>query len=262
MSATTQGSGPALVLVPGIQGRWEWMAPAIGALAEHFTVVTFSLGDVAGPGLFDRWAEQIDDLVRRTGQARAVVVGVSFGGLVAAYYAARRPAHTACLVLVSAPPPSWRLDSRSAAYVRHPRLALPLFASRAVRRLLPEVMTAIPGMGARARFCAGYVLRSLRFPVSPRQMANVVHEWERTDLEGTVRGVRAPTLVVTGEAALDRVVPVQYTREFLALIPGARLATLQGTGHVGLLSKPREFAAIVTDFVGGASKTSRAAVGS
>ena len=30
---TDRGAGPPLVLVPGIQGRWEWMAPAVDALA-------------------------------------------------------------------------------------------------------------------------------------------------------------------------------------------------------------------------------------
>jgi pimeloyl-ACP methyl ester carboxylesterase len=261
MSAVLTGSGPLLVLIPGIQGRWEWMAPAIRSLAGHFTVATFSLGDVSGPGLFDRWTDRIDDLLSRSGQASATVLGVSFGGLVAAYYAAKRPERTAALVIVSAPSPSWRLDPRSAGYVRYPRLALPVFASRAVRRLLPEVNAAIPGLAGRVRFCAGYALRSLRFPVSPRQMANVVREWERTDLERVVRGVNAPTLIVTGEQALDRVVPVQNTKEFLTLIPGARLATIAHTGHVGLLSKPQEFCAIVAAFVDDASRRTRAAAG-
>ncbi len=261
MAETIKGSGTPLVLVPGIQGRWEWMGPAVDALSKTHTVMTFSLGDVEGPGLFDRWADKIDALLGRIGQSRAVIAGVSFGGLVASYYAATRPQRTACLVLVSAPSPSWRLDAQSAAYVRYPRLALPFFASRAIRRLLPEVTTSIQGVRGRARFCAGYALRSVRFPVSPRQMAEVVHEWERTNLEPVARAVTAPTLVVTGEERLDRVVPVENSREYLRLIPGARLVTLAGTGHVGCLSKPDEFAAIVAEFAAGASHPVRPAAG-
>ena len=37
------GSGPPLVLVPGMQGRWEWMAATVTELAKRFTVVTYSL---------------------------------------------------------------------------------------------------------------------------------------------------------------------------------------------------------------------------
>ena len=43
MSAAMEirGSGPPLVLVPGMQGRWEWMTPTVEALARRFRVGTF-----------------------------------------------------------------------------------------------------------------------------------------------------------------------------------------------------------------------------
>lgn len=249
MSAFVTGSGPPLVLVPGIQGRWEWMMPAIVALGRRHTVLTFSLGDVTGDGLFERWSDRIDELTAGTAGPPVPVVGVSFGGLVAAYYASCRPRQVSVLVLVSTPGPSWRLDRRLSGYARHPRLALPLFASRAAGRLLPEIRAAIPGAASRVRFCGGYAFRSLRFPVSPRQMAAVVPEWERTDFERVARAITAPTLVVTGEPQLDHVVPVESTREYLRLIPGARHAVLPGTGHLGLVTTPAAFARVVGDFV-------------
>ena len=80
-------------------------------------------------------------------------------------------------------------------------------------------------------------------------MANVVDEWRRSDLVSEVGRVTAPTLVITGEDTLDLVVPVSSTLEYLTMIPGASHARLAGTGHIGFLSKPSEFAALVTDFV-------------
>ncbi len=38
------GSGPPLVLIPGIPGPWEYMRPAVEALAASYRVLTFSLG--------------------------------------------------------------------------------------------------------------------------------------------------------------------------------------------------------------------------
>ena len=64
-----------------------------------------------------------------------------------------------------------------------------------------------------------------------------------------VNRVTAPTLVVTGEHNLDLVVPVSSTLEYLTLIPGATHAQLAGTGHLGFLSKPSEFATLVSDFI-------------
>src|SRR5688572_19330669 len=39
------GGGTPIVVIPGAQGRWEWMKPAIDALARRCRVITFSLAD-------------------------------------------------------------------------------------------------------------------------------------------------------------------------------------------------------------------------
>ena len=67
---------------------------------------------------------------------------------------------------------------------------------------------------------------------------------------GICQAVEAPTLVITGEEALDRVVPVTSSLEYLDLIAEAQHVTLERTGHIGLLSRPQTFATIVTDFIG------------
>jgi pimeloyl-ACP methyl ester carboxylesterase len=59
-----------------------------------------------------------------------------------------------------------------------------------------------------------------------------------------------PTLLVTGDSSLDRVVPVERTREYLRIWPHARHAVIPRTGHLGLITRPEEFAAVVGPFVG------------
>ncbi len=243
------GTGPPIVLIPGIQGRWEWMWPAVHALAARHRVYTFSLGDVRGPGLFDQWADRIDRVAATSG--RLAVVGVSFGGLVAAYYAGLRPERVSRLLLASAPSPRWRLDRRSEAYVRRPRLAMPLFALRGAGRLHHELKTALPSLGQRSRFAAEHLTRVVRYPASPAHMAQCVREWTTTDLVSICRQIEAPTLIITGEASLDRVVPVESSLEYLELVRNASHVTLERTGHLGLVLRPHEFSALVTDFVDG-----------
>jgi pimeloyl-ACP methyl ester carboxylesterase len=53
---------------------------------------------------------------------------------------------------------------------------------------------------------------------------------------------------VTGEAALDRVVPVSSSLEYLRLIPGARHVRLARTGHLGLITRPDAYAELLTRF--------------
>jgi pimeloyl-ACP methyl ester carboxylesterase len=76
-------------------------------------------------------------------------------------------------------------------------------------------------------------------------MAARVRNLEGVDFAADARRVLAPSLVVTGEPGLDRVVPVEGTREYLRLIPGSVGATLERTGHIGLITRPEAFAEIV-----------------
>ena len=35
-----KGSGPPLIVIPGVQGRWEWMQPALLRLARQCRVIS------------------------------------------------------------------------------------------------------------------------------------------------------------------------------------------------------------------------------
>jgi hypothetical protein len=69
MNIIDRGTGTPVVLIPGIQGRWEWMAPAVDALAERCRVVTFSLADEPSSGFaadpargIDNYLDQLDQV--------------------------------------------------------------------------------------------------------------------------------------------------------------------------------------------------------
>jgi 3-oxoadipate enol-lactonase len=243
------GTGPPLVLIPGIQGRWEWMRPTVTALAQQHRVLAFSLNEPPlehGEDIFDAWARHIDLMLDRAGVGAAAIVGISFGGLVGVRYAARRPERVRSLTLVSTPSPRWRLDPRSAGYARHPLLSLPLFAIRAVTRLGPEIIAARPTWLSRLQLGFEYAWRTVSAPMSPATMARWARTWMATDLTADPSKVTAPTLVVTGEPRLDRVVPVSSTLEYLELIPHARHVTLTGTGHIGIVTKATKAASLIT----------------
>ena len=237
-----------MVLIPGIQGRWEWMVPTIEALSRTHRVLTFSLNDVSGPDVFDRWVAHIDALLDRAGEETATILGVSFGGLLATRYAAVRPARTSSLVIAVTPSPQLHQDPRIVRAIRHPWLALPVFAFGSVTRLGPEIVAAYDSWAKRAAFGASYATRAFRYPVSPTSMASWVRDWMALDVIAACRRISAPTLVITGEPQLDWVVPVDGTIEYVTLIRGAIHRTLPRTGHLGFLTKAHEFAAMVDEF--------------
>lgn len=256
MPATiVRGNGPPLVLIPGIQGRWEWMRPAVAALARTFTVVSFSLAGERRSGWrlradtpFDEHVAQLDDVLDRSGVREATVCGVSYGGLVAVRYASVRPERVGKLVLASAPGPHWRPTPRILRHVASPLLSSPAFVLGAPARLWPEIAAASRTVGEAGFKALRYGLLVLLAPASPVRMAQRVRCLDGHDFGNDARSVTAPTLVITGEPQLDRVVPVEGTRQYVELIPGARVVTLRGTGHLGLVTKPQEFARLIAEF--------------
>src|SRR5688500_6446856 len=114
-----------LLLIPGIQGRWEWMQPAIDELAKEWRVIPCSRpgepGAPTGPeGRFVWLVDYLNSVLDAESMELAVMCGVSFGGVVALRYAARRPARTEALILVSTPGPRWKPDPRLARYLKWP----------------------------------------------------------------------------------------------------------------------------------------------
>ncbi|HVG54884.1 MAG TPA: alpha/beta hydrolase [Vicinamibacterales bacterium] len=255
MQIVDVGSGAPVILVPGIQGRWEWMKPAVDALSARCRVVTFSLADEPTCGGrfdaahgFDCYVDQIREAMDLAGISKAVVAGVSYGGLIAAAFAAHHPARVSGLVLVSAIPPRWSPDTRARFYLRAPRLLSPLFILNSLR-MYREIAAATPGVLQSVATSVRHGMNVLTHMMSPGRMARRVHLLGSVKLDHEMAGMNVPTLIVTGEPALDMVVPVRFTEEYTRLWPHAERVTIARTGHIGLITRPDAFAEAVAPFV-------------
>ena len=250
------GSGPPLVLIPGLQGRWEYMREAVETLARSFRVVTFALAGERASGLrfdarlgLDNYVSQVLSALDETGSDRAVICGVSFGGVVAVRFAAAHPDRTTAVVLASTPGPIWHLRPKHRLYARAPWVFGPLFVAEAPLRIRAELAAALPHPRARMRFAVEQLRTFMRAPLSFGQMGRRARIISTLDLADDCRRLTAPTLVVTGEPGLDHVVPVEGSSEYVRLIAGARGVVLERTGHQGVITRADAFAALVCEFV-------------
>src|SRR5262245_6921195 len=165
----SQGTGFPVVLLPGIQGRWEWMKPTVEALTAGHRVVSWSLGELRpdrdDDGTFYAWMRALDRGLDHAHERRVSLIGVSFGGLIAACYAARRPERVASLILVSVPAPVWKPTRGDRFCVKYPRLGMPYFTGRAIRRTGPELIRARDSWFERLRLGFRYASRVMSAPI-------------------------------------------------------------------------------------------------
>jgi 3-oxoadipate enol-lactonase len=266
MKVIDRGGGTPIVVIPGVQGRWEWMKPAIDALAQRCRVVTFSLADEPSCGGqfdeargFDCYVAQVRDALDAAGLREATICGVSYGGLIAAAFAARHPDRTSSLVLVSALPAAWRPNARVNFYLRAPRLLMPVFMVASLR-MYSEIAAANDGVAGGMSAALRHGSRVLTHMFSPSRMARRVALLQSVDLLRELAALPAaghpPALIVTGDPSLDNVVPVASTHEYLRLLPKASIATIARTGHLGLITRPSAFANIVVPFAEHAARVS------
>jgi pimeloyl-ACP methyl ester carboxylesterase len=251
-----RGQGPALVVVQGLHGRWEWMKPALIELAGCCRTISYSLSGDIGSGErpdpaqgFENYLRQLDAILDTADLSRVALCGVSFGGFVALRYAATRPERVTSLVLASSPAPGWKPNSQQARWLANPWLSAPAFVATAPMRVWPEVRAAFPTWSSRLGFFARQAVRTVLAPMIPSLMAERINLTQQTDFAPDCSRIRVPTLILTGEEPLDRVVPVSSTRLFSTLITGAESRVLERTGHLGAMTQPLRFAEVVGQFV-------------
>ena len=250
-----RGTGTPIVLIPGLQGRWEWMRPAVEELARHHRVISFSLCDERSSRFpcdpsrqFENYVAQVDLALDRAGLDRAVIAGVSYGGLIASEFAARRPNRVDALVLASALHASWTPDRRQQRFLDAPLMMSPMFVATAPGRMRSELVAAMPSIVSRLRFTATQGARFVMAPTSPARMARRI-AWAQSHHFASPRGVKVRALVVTGEPALDRVVPVEVSRRYLDDLDRAEHVVIEGTGHLAVVTRPDAFAGVLGRFM-------------
>ena len=223
------------------------MRPAVEALSRHFDVHTLSLRDDARS--FDDYVQQVSDTLTERSLAQAVICGVSFGGLTALRFAASHPSRTRALILASTPGPGFSLPARHRLYARLPRILGPLFLLESPWRLRHEIAAALPDRAARRAFRRAMLATVRSAPPSLTGMATRARLMTSVDVAPDCGRIASPTLVVTGEPALDFVVPAEGSIAYTHLIPHARAVVLERTGHIGTITRPEAFADLVAAFV-------------
>jgi pimeloyl-ACP methyl ester carboxylesterase len=190
-------------------------------------------------------AQGVLDLLDRLGLDRVVLGGQSMGGYVAMEILRRRPGVVRGLVLADTKASA---DAAPRAEDRL-RMAELLEQSGNPRVLVHDVLPSLVGETTREEHPETLAwLREIVEATDPRAAAWAQRAMaSRPDSFDTLRRVRVPTLVLVGEE--DGLTPPADAEAMADAVPGARLAVLEGVGHLSAAEAPDEFNGRVGEFV-------------
>jgi proline iminopeptidase len=263
------GTGPICLVHSGGPGlAWEYLR--MPELEAHLTLVylepvgTGESGRLADRRRYnlDTYARFVDGVIEHIGASRVHLIGHSHGGFVAQTYALAHPDHLAGLVLYATSPvtgPEFWADAA---------VNLDAFARRhADRAEVPDIVAALDdALGAETDEAFSEAFRRL-FPAyftdfwsHGQRMAAMragVRAWidplrgegPPFDVRDALTGLTVPTLIVVG--AHDFICGPRWAQMIHRAVPGSRLVTLEGSGHMGHLEEPDAFARAVLDLVRG-----------
>ena len=245
MHVARAGSGPPLLVLHHDIGSPERL-PFYDALAEAFTVLVPShpgydrstrpgwMRSVRDVAVVHQWLLASRELTREPG--RVSLVGLGFGGWIAAEMATMAPRAFRRLVLVGAmgikPERGEIADQALVSYIDYVRMG---FADQSA---FDKMYGAEPPTATLEQWDLN---REMTFRIAWKP-----YMYSPT-LPHLLGGVAAPSLVVWGRE--DRIVPLECGERYTKSLAQAKLEIVEGAGHFVEMEKPEALASLVTRFL-------------
>jgi len=226
------GAGPVLVLLHGLGGSRVSWDPQLEGLAERHRVIAWDMPGYGasrpldGEVTFTALADAVIDFLDIVGADSAHLGGISFGGMIAQYVAARYPRRVLSLALLSTSP-AFGLDGTKPDEWRAARLA-PLDAGREPVDFADDVLRSVAGPHIAASAMDGQ--RAAMRRVTGQALRTSIECLVTHDSTALLPLITAPTVCMVGD--LDEETPVAYGFALADRIPNARLAVIPMAGHL------------------------------
>jgi pimeloyl-ACP methyl ester carboxylesterase len=234
-----EGSGPPVLLLhANFSNLIDW-DPWVEALKDRYRVLRIDMTShgLTGPDPTGDYTQQrtlalTEQFVDAMGLRRFVIGGTSMGGTVAIHYTAAHPERVERLVLLSPGSLEGREQKRRGNV---PKAAYAL--KYIMPRALPEYMLR-SGFGDPARLPDSLVDRwyeMWRREGQREAQLDRLSQYEPGDIEGIVRSIRVPVLLLWGEAnATAKFTQAAEFRELLEDAPSLTFISYPGVGHMAV----------------------------
>nr|WP_255479596.1 alpha/beta hydrolase [Quadrisphaera sp. RL12-1S] len=260
---------PALVLVHGGPGLWDYLEPVAACVADSLTTHRY---DQRGCGRSEpsdvqsiaRAVADLEELREAFGHERWAVFGHSFGATIAARYAAAHPDRVGALVWCAGTGPDWPSQRAQAGAAMASRLTAAEMEehkqieelgqrgrtwAQEVRWRTLQWLPDHPAPATSATVAAVESFAATPLPVNEHaNRAMAAEEFGRDPGEALAEltGINVPVLLIRG-AEDPR--PATGTLAVAAALPRAELAVVERAGHLPWEDQPAEFEMLVTGFL-------------
>jgi pimeloyl-ACP methyl ester carboxylesterase len=263
------GSGPPVILIPGLSCSPAVWEETIDALAAEFELHAVSLAGfggspfIEGP-LLPRVRDELVAYVREQRLCRPALVGHSLGGFLAFWLEASEPEQFGPMIAVDGVPflpalrdPGTSEEAQRAGAERMRAMMASLSPEQfsMQNRLSLQAMITDPDDVERI---AAVSARS-----APAAVAQALYELMTTDLRDDVAAIQAPVLLIAPASPgdLGEALRVRYQAQ-LDLIADHETLWIDGTRHFVMLDATEQFLAAVRSFLGPGASGAACAGGS
>jgi pimeloyl-ACP methyl ester carboxylesterase len=257
---------PVLLMLHGGPGADHSIyRPAYSALADIAQIVYL---DHRGNGRSEdgprerwnlaQWGDDVRAFCEVLGITGPIVLGASFGGMVAMAYATRHPAHPSKLILIStAASGAEHLNRRIELFERFGGAEVGALARRRFHETQGHDQASLDAWG---RLAIPHYFRKPRDPDMARRAINrseVLHWFTRPggegngfDMSGDLYRIQCPTLVLGGED--DPMLPIESQADIAAALPAhlVRFERFADCRHAVVPDAPEHAMAAIRDFIG------------
>ncbi len=248
--AAGKSEAPAIVLLHGIGAHAGGFRYQIAALSDTYRVIAWNApGYILSENLKPDWpkcadyAEVVAAMLDALALRKVYVLGSSLGTMHAACFAAKYPDRVAKLVLIGTPmglAGAAEAEVKRALAAREKRILDegPLLNAQAsmVRLAGPKASPAAKGLMLE-------MLKAINRPGYIQAGRMVID----VDMEALARAIKAPTLLIHGRD--DRNAPLADAEKLAKFFTDARVAVLDGHGHLPEIEAPQAVAALLRDFL-------------
>jgi len=262
----TMHEKPTLILLHGGPGfDHSIYKPAYSALADVAQIVYLDhrgngrSGDGPREGWnLAQWGDDVRAFADVLGISNPIVLGASFGGMVALAYATRHPAHPSKLVLISTEAAGGSYRDRRVALFE--RFGGPEVGALARRRFFEvEGQADQAAIDAWRNLAMPLYTRTPRDPDMARRAINrpgVLHWFTRPGGEShtfnmlaDLHRIRCPSLVLGGED--DPMLPIECQADIAAALPAhlVQFERFPNCGHSVITDAPERALAVIRDFI-------------